>query len=143
MTDQGHQGYTFNWHTLDEHDDYEGFLRWMFVNLVTESRGDGTPAGVEYDHLINRVIDATDGAMNVTLTIQANGIELNAEHFVRSVQRNMRWHAHQAAFDELRSRTDVSELLNVADQVQTTMTDQVRRLAHSLGIELNDEGDVI
>lgn len=143
MTDQVDQGYTFNWHTLNEHDDSEGFLRWMFVNLVTESRGDGTPADVEHDHLINRVLAASDGAKNVTLTIQANGIELNVEHFVRSVRRNMRWHAHRAAMTELSDRADVSRFTELADQVQTTMNIQMRLIARDLGIELNEDGEVI
>lgn len=143
MTDQADQGYTFNWHTLDEHDDQEGFLRWMFVNLVTESRGDGTPADVAHDHLIHRVLAATDGAKDVTLTIQANGIELNTEHFVRSVRRNMRWYAHQAALEELRQRVDFTRLTNITSEFQDVLTNQALAIAHSMGVELNKDGDAI
>lgn len=143
MTDQG---YTFNWHNLRDKDSGtdEGFLRWMLVNLVTFTRDeDDAVARVRGRDLLEQLRDASNGFTNVTLIIQANGIDLNVEYFVISVRRNMEWWARRAAVEELDRRTDVSELTNVIASLRDRVRHELNDVARELGIELNEDGDVL
>jgi len=143
MTDQD-QGYTFNWHALDEHSDYHGdeFLKWMVPTLLSE-HDDDHQTRADMDHVLNRVGEASDDFKNVVMTIQLNGIDVNVEHFVHNVFLNMRWYARRAALEELRQRADVTQLTDVVSQFQDTVTTRAIEIAHSMGITLNKDGDAI
>lgn len=142
MTDRG---YTFDWHSLrDENSGTdEGFLKWMLVNLVTFTHEPNDLDRANEKNLLERLSDTSDGFTNVTLTIQANGIDLNVEHFVTSVRRNMEWWAKKVAVEEIRRHTDVTELFDVAESFRVAMRTESRRVAHALGIRLNEDGDAL
>lgn len=140
MTDQS---YTFNWHSLRDMDSGtdEGFLRWMLVNLVTRRCDDE-----DYSRsrtLLEQLSDASNGFTNVTLTIQANGIDLNVEHFVSSIRRNMEWWARRTAVEELEGRTDVTELFDAVSSLRVRVRRSMEIIARDLGIELTEDGDAL
>lgn len=138
------QGYTFNWRSLRDADSGtdEGFLRWMLINLVARKYRDGDDCSATRD-LLEQLRDASDGFTDVTLTIQANGIDLNVEYFVSAVRRNMEWWARRVAVEELERRTDATELFDVVSSFRVRARRSMETIARDLGIELNEDGDVL
>lgn len=129
----------FDWHKLSGTDDYESFLHWMTVNLVTyERESTDTDRTAERD-LVQRVSDASDGFKNVELTIQLNGIEVNAAYFVRRIERNMTWMAEREAKRVLTENAEATELRSISNILQRALRRRAEQVAGSLGLELDEE----
>lgn len=129
--DETNTEFIFNWHTLDERDDMEGFLHWMIVNLtVPERDSDGQKIDSEFDNLS----EITNGFQNTALTIQINGVPVNPWHFVMSMRDNMVHWAKKAAVDELKDRTDVSALFDQTYALQRAIQHRTREVARAMGL---------
>lgn len=134
--------YAFSWHDLDQYgDDEERFLRWMVVNLVVgrDATSDGD-AGFARD-LLDRVSAASDGFKNVELTVQLNGIEVNARYFVQQVQANMELHTRREAENLLDSCARATELLELTRTIQRALRDRAHEVAAKVGVRLRDDDD--
>lgn len=79
---------TFNWHELDR----EGFLSWMVIHIVSQSRG--MP-----DEIFDKINKATDNFTNVDMKFVINGFEISAQDFAERVHMNMKYYARRASED--------------------------------------------
>lgn len=136
MTDQA---LTFNWHELGEYDE-PGFLKWMLVNLVSESHTGETRA--ELDNLVTRVGEASDDFDHVVMTIQLNGIEVNVEHFLRGLFHNLQLSTQRYVWEQLRALPDLDELETAVGTFRRAVLAKARRVADNLGIQLTEEDEV-
>lgn len=141
MTDQLPDGaYAFDWHRLDMLDDDQEFLSWLTVNLLSEHDvlNDADP---RFDNLINRVGEASDHFNDVVMTVQFNGIDVNAEHLVRALYQVYRDGARREAARVLAETTELTELYDLVDALRRDVKLKVRRVAGNLGITIPDEED--
>ncbi len=75
---------TFNWHELDN----DGFLSWMVVHLLATGKA---------SEMFEEFSDLTEKFHKVEMKIHINGIEVDVEHFVESVQVVMKLETQKAA----------------------------------------------
>jgi hypothetical protein len=134
--------YTVNWQTLNKFDDHQSFVSWLVVNALSEHTVDGD-AHPEFDNLVNRVGEATDGFTNVTITIQLGGVEVNADHLIRRMHDAMRRHAQAAAVDEVRRLASVDELTNLVASIQRTLNSRAREILFNMGAVVDEDGDLL
>jgi hypothetical protein len=135
------QPYTFNWHELDNFGDSdEEFLRWMLVSLVTRTTEE-VEAGAHRRDLLDRLIVVSDNFTSVSLSIRANGIELNVPHFVRVLRGSMSHWVRKEAARQLGEVTDFGDLQEQVDRFRNAMIRKARRVASELGVELDEDGD--
>lgn len=132
----------FNWRTLNEGDDVQGFLRWMLVNLlVGDPTGDADDSRRLNRDLASRVEDATRGFTDVRLTIQVSGVDVDVRHFLWSLQANLVREARREATRQLAAAADAEELFTIASTIQTALRRRAERVAANLGLELRTEED--
>jgi hypothetical protein len=135
------QTYTFNWHKLNDiGNSDEEFLRWMLVNLVTQT-SDEVEAGVDQRNLLDRLRDASSNFTDVRLSISANGVELNVIHFVRSLRSIMNHWTRQEASRRLAESVDFTELTKIVDAFRRAVSTRARQVANALNVELDEEDD--
>jgi len=116
--------FRFDWQAAPE-----GFLKWLLPVLVANRRGED-----QFDELSK----ITDKFTDVRLTIQVNGLEVDAENFLNGVEHNMEYYAKVEArrlLDEVGRFDDLEDLL--ASAKRTVMQDVEQRLS-AAGIELPD-----
>lgn len=133
--------YTVNWQTLNKFDDHDSFVSWLVINALSEHTVDGD-AHPEFDNLVNRVGEATDGFQNVTITMQFGGVEVNADHLIRRMHDAMRRHAQAAAVDEVRRLVSVDELTNLVASIQRTLNSRAREILFDMGAVVDEAGEL-
>lgn len=133
--------YTVNWQTLNKFDDHDSFVSWLVINALSEHTVDGD-AHPEFDNLVNRVGEATDGFQNVTITMQFGGVEVNADHLIRRMHDAMRRHAQAAAVDEVRRLVSVDELTNLVASIQRTLNSRAREILFDMGAVIDEAGEL-
>lgn len=133
--------YTVNWQTLNKFDDHDSFVSWLVINALSEHTVDGD-AHPEFDNLVNRVGEATDGFQNVTITMQFGGVEVNADHLIRRMHDAMRRHAQAAAVDEVRRLVSVDELTNLVASIQRTLNSRAREILFDMGAVIDEDGEL-
>lgn len=102
--------FKFDWHARDE-----DFVKWLFVHLIANKTGTD-----QFDQLSA----ATDKFTNVKLTMQVNGIELDAQRFIESVEDAYRQHAENTAkrmVDE--AIPDLYQLTDAVETAQQALTE--------------------
>jgi hypothetical protein len=112
----------------------DGFLKWLLPVVI--------PVSQKAD-LIEQLSAATDKFTNVELTIQVNGIQVDAQAFLTAVERNMDHSVSAEArrlLDEIGKFEDLHELLRDAERAARRSIEQ--RLTDA-GFELpdSDHGD--
>lgn len=117
--------FQFSWQGRDE-----DFVKWMFVHLIADMRDDDLESPFE------QLSEATDGFTNVKLTMQVNGIEVNAQNFIESVERALENYSQTEA---RRMLSDVMPNLNDLEDVVSTanklIEEKLRDVLESGGIE--------
>lgn len=103
---------TFNWHDLD----HEGFLSWLVASVIADVRADK----------LGGLSDATDRFTQCKITMQLNGIQVDAMGFIGGVERHMKRSLESAAKEYVKKH--LSEKISGFDDV----IDNARRsiLAH-------------
>lgn len=125
--------YSFNWQTLDEYD-YEGFLRWALVHLLTSD--DAHNDGID---VVAQLSEVTDQFRDVSLTVQVNGVAVDPTHFLRGIHDNMALFARTAATEMLENSAAFTELRNTFTVLQSAAIQRVEQVARALGIDLDVE----
>lgn len=133
-------GYRFNWHDLDETEPYEAFLHWAVIHLTVDTNDESNPQ-VLTDEQLDALDRATDRFHDVELTIQLNGIDVNPEHMMRAIERNMKLLARDAARAELEQLDDLRLLRRTVVQLDRETSRRVRWVAAKLGITLDPDDD--
>lgn len=119
--------FQFDWQKRNE-----DFVKWMFVHLVADQRS-GDPK-------FEKLSEATNHFTEVKLTIQVNGIEVNAQNFIESVQNAYTQHAENAARQLVEETIpDFYELREAVDTAQRALTEKLRTAMESAGVHWPEE----
>jgi hypothetical protein len=119
MTD--HKRFVFDWAAQTE-----GFLKWFVPTVIAEI------ADAPFKELGER----TSAWSDVQVQILINGIEVNAGHFLESVERNMEHHAKQAAREMLDEVGGLDALEERIGEIRTHLMGQFEAALRERGIEL-------
>jgi hypothetical protein len=108
----------FNWHDLDR----DSFLAWTVTNALSAKHGD--------PGLMERAAEASDRFRSVVLTMQINGVEVNATEFIDRVKSNMTYWSERRAKELVSESTAfpaIEDALNVARRsIESTLRAQLR-----------------
>lgn len=108
---------------------HSSFLHWMLPHLL--------PDGQQPD-IVERISEASKKLSEIELTVLVNGIEMNAERFMESVDRNMRFHASREARRMVDEFGGLPELEDTLRQVGRSVRRAVEQRMAEAGIELPD-----
>lgn len=133
------KSYTFNWHDLDQSEPYEEFVHWVLVNLSVDQKD--VDAGRHDGELLEQLRVATDGFTNVVLTVQVNGVEVDVEHWFRSLEHNMKVYAQRAAHDELTQLAEFRRLREDLEVFEASAQHRLNELADELGLDRLDDDE--
>ncbi len=110
----------------------EDFVKWMFVHLIADQR--------DADPQFERLSEATDKFTNVKLTMQVNGIEVNAKNFIESVEFAYKQHAENTAKEIVAEAIpDLSELQDAVFEAQRALEKKLRESMRNVGVEWYEE----
>ena len=113
----------FNWQA-----EPEGFKKWLFVHLLSE-------AGVD---IISVLSEPTDKFQDVVLTVQANGVELDAEAFFNATERFMENNIKNEVrrlVDNL--QPDFSDIESDIHDIQQELRARLRKAAIDRGLDID------
>lgn len=113
---------TFNWHDADR----DSFLHWLIPTLM-----------VGNDSLMESLSEATDKWQSTELDIRINGVSVNVDHFIESIQMNMRSFANDCAHKMLRDSANLSEVMDAAYAAQQTIKQAIREAVHNSGLGID------
>lgn len=113
---------TFDWQAQPE-----GFLKWMFVSLLSG----------EHD-LIKQLSEPTDHFTNVILTMQINEVEVDTAGFIESLERNITYKAKDAAKELVRKPLD--ELVPDLQLLQETIQAAEHAIRNAIQAKLKAAG---
>jgi hypothetical protein len=111
--------YTFDWHAEGR----DSFVGWALVHILPPMTNEQ----------MGKLSEETDKFTNVTLTIQVNGIEMDAKPFLDGIDRNMEHFAKV----EARKMVAAMTKLNRMDRLMEFLQEQVELVARE---ELRDAG---
>lgn len=115
--------FVFDWHSERNEG---GFLKWFLPTVMV-----GLPQA-RFDELSEQ----TSGFTEIQVQVLINGVEVNAEHFLQGVERNMESHAR----DEARRMLDEVGGLNALEErigeIRSHLIAQVEKALSERGIEL-------
>lgn len=111
------------------HDRANEFIGWALVSLLA-----GTD---KFDELSEK----TDGWEKVDLKVTINGVEMDTEDFMKSVEGNMKWWAEQKAARMMEEvMDDVREEVDKVEDVLKEASEHIKsRLQKELGIEFPED----
>jgi hypothetical protein len=129
--DSKNSTFTFDWHTEPE----SSFLRWVLVNLMV-----GPANSQQSDSsLLTQISLASDNFRKVQLGVTVNGFELDAESFLRGVERLIEWEANRAAKELVSSVPRFESIQEAVAQAEQEIIKVFRDTLRPLGIELDLE----
>lgn len=119
------EGYTFDWHELDDHDEkkIDHFLKWLVPTVLADSV------------VAEEIAEASDRYTRVELTMQLNGIEVDARAFVEGCYVNMRRFAQDAAVAKLVEVINYADLVETIEQLRVTLQGVALQIARDLGVD--------
>lgn len=111
------------------HDRADEFIGWAFVSLLA-----GTD---KFDELNEK----TDGWDKVDLKVSINGVEIDTEDFMKSVEGNMKWWAEKKAVRMMEDVMDGvrEEVDKVEDVLKEASTFIKSSLEEKLGIKFPED----
>lgn len=111
------------------HDRADQFIGWALVSFLA-----GTD---KFDELSEK----TDGWDKVDLKVTINGVEIDTENFMKSVEGNMKWWAQKKAESMMEDIMDnVREEVDKVEGVLKEASDHIKsRLQKELGIEFPED----
>jgi hypothetical protein len=119
--------FEFDWHARKQ-----DFVKWMFVHLISGNR--------EQDPKFEKLSEATNKFRNVQLTMQVNGIELDAEKFIEYVEHSIKTYSKNAAKRIVEdSIPDLEELQEAVYNAQRALADKLKNSLTPLGITWSDD----
>lgn len=124
---EAERAFRFNWQ-----DAPEGIAKWLLVAVI--------PASQRPD-IIPRLSEATNKFTEVDLTIQVNGIEVDAGALLDRIERTMNYRAQVEAQRLLDGIGRFDDLQNLLDRVQLAAKTAVRQRLRAAQFELHDIDD--
>lgn len=119
------EGYTFDWHELDDYSQkkIDHFLKWLVPTVLADSV------------VAEEIAEASDRYTRVELTMQLNGVEVDARAFVEGCYINMQRFAQDAAVAKLVEVVDYADLIETTDELRRTLREVALRIARGLGVD--------
>lgn len=106
----------------------EDFVKWMFVHLIADKR--------QEDPKFEKLSVATNGFTDVNITMQVNGIEVDAKNFIESVEYAYKSHAENTAKEIVAEAIpDLSDLQDAVFEAQRALEKKLRESMRSVGVE--------
>jgi hypothetical protein len=124
MTDE----YKFNLQQLDDFD-YDAFLRWTLVHLVTPREGSSSD-------LVDLLSEPTKNFTEVTLTVQVNGVSVDPHEFIRGIHVNFDRAVKRFAEDELLKLSELTNVRTVVQVLEEAVKTRIEKVASALGFDL-------
>lgn len=115
------RSFTFDWQAAPE-----GFLKWMLTCLVR-------------DHDIEGLGEATDKFTKCELTIQVNGVPVNAENFIEGVERNMDYYTEREAKKLVASLPRLDKIRDDLEDAERAMRGALREGLAQAGIHMEED----
>lgn len=117
---------------FDWHNEPEGFFKWLLPHILVSKNHD----------LIDELSDKTDKFTDVQLTIQVNGVELDAQHFMdaflawtESGIKNFAKEMVQEPLSEL--VPDLQQLQETVQNAERAIRNEIQKKLKAAGIEIN------
>jgi hypothetical protein len=120
--------YTFNFEKLEDFD-YDAFLRWTLVHLVTPREGSSSD-------LSDSLSEVTKNFTEVTLTVQVNGVDVDPHEFIRGIHLNFDNAARRVAEDELLKLGQLTNLRSTVQVLEDAIGTRMEQVANALGLDL-------
>jgi len=117
----------FNWHQ-----EPEGFLKWMLVQIIAETHFGND----DEDELFNKISAATSNFDEVELGITINGHEIPTKKFVLRLEQQMQFQAEIAAKELLDTDHRLSDVLDILDDFKSEVKGLIRQKAKDLNLDL-------
>lgn len=122
--------FKFNWQ-----EEPDGFLKWFVVTILP------TSGPSDSGKVISQLSELTDHFQNVELAVLLNGVKMDTEKFINSVQRNMEHYARQEAVRMLHEVGGFSEVQEQLDVLRLHFINEVEGTLRRYGIELPEYDD--
>lgn len=139
--------FTYNWQELNkkypESEGFDGFLDFFLLSMLTPGEGG---SAVETDVMTGAISDASDGFTNVEVGITINGVEVNAEAWLRHLDDRIESHGQYLAGQILKERFgNVMDAFDKQrDAIDAMMRDargQMRDTLTAHGVDLGPDED--
>jgi len=129
--DHPHEGeFRFDWQKEPENSFWKWFLPHVLAQ-VPDVPGQEEMTMDDFEKLTNRYTD-------IRLTVQVNGVPVPTEHFMESVENNVKW-AARAAAKEMYKRAGLGRLYDVVHDLQDEVREMVVTKFAEIGIELPED----
>lgn len=117
------KSYTFNFHEEER----DSFLQYLYISLIAD--GD-----------FNSIMEATDGGKSITLSVYANGIELNAQKLMEGLERNFTSTTEGLALTYIKS-AELPYLEEALRAAERAIRDEMKQRLEALGISFKAENE--
>jgi hypothetical protein len=134
MTTNETPPWSFDWHAERGNHGRESFLYWMVITVLSGMRD-------ENPDIFDRVAAATNKLADVRITMQINGIEVDARGFIDLVEQNMRHQATVEARRLLDELIDFGGLSEMVNDLQRSVQSELRHRLAGMGMELPEVDD--
>ncbi len=121
--------YTFNFQQLDDFD-YDAFLRWTLVHLVTPREGSSSD-------LVDSLSEPTKNFTDVTLTVQVNSVDVDPHEFIRGIHANFDNAARRVAEDELLTLGQLTNVRTTIQVLEDAIGTRIKQVANALGLDVS------
>jgi hypothetical protein len=113
----------FDWHALDRN----SFLAWTVTNAISDRHGDRD--------LMDRASAASDKFRNVVLTMQINGVDVNAAEFIDRVRSNMEFWSERRARELVSESTAFPAIEDALETARLSIERTLRDQLQAAGVE--------
>jgi hypothetical protein len=119
----------FDWHAADK----ESFLSWAVIVMLSD--------GV-HDDVATRVLERSDGAKKLLITLDINGIMFDAVPFFERLWQEMQHQAKARAAELVEDElTKLNDTRASVERILTVATLDVRRRFKELGLPMEEDDD--
>lgn len=119
----------FDWHAEQKAD---SFLGWLVPSVLGGMREAGSD-------VFEPVAHASDDFRDVRITMQINGIEVDAMPFIEGVNRNMRYRVGQEALRIVREDTSFGKIEDIIHGLRRQIEGHLFNELDKAGIEIPDQ----
>jgi hypothetical protein len=114
----------------DWHRESEGFKKWLLPTLLGDVIRD--------DSVLELLRERSNGFSAIELRVTVNDYEVDAGRFIDVLESTLEHSAQDAAREHVGRIAELRDLRHAIDEITDRLHEQVSRVAHKHGIELND-----
>jgi len=121
--------FRFNWQ--DKYNSSDTFLKWLLPTVL---------AGVDRETM-DALSESTDLWTEVELGVTVNGVEVDARHFIESLEKNLTRMSNKAARHLVHGHLSLSLLIEDVAQLELNLRNHIRVWARQHGIDIDEHDD--